>query len=146
MELAAPLVGITLGVVLFVIIWVCVSLLLAFAGGWRALARAYPAPHAPPDGGWVEREALLSGRARYKNVLRLCASDEGVFLSVAPPFRIGHPPLLVPWEDLFPLASASPAMGYTELRFGRVASPRILVPDATLVRLDESAPRPWRGS
>lgn len=132
-----------LGVALFITIWVAVSLILSFVGGWRALSREYRAPHTVPERGWVERRALFSGRARYKNILRLTASDTGIYLSVAFPFRIGHPPLFFPWEDLFAMTGASAPTGYTEVRFGRVASPRMLVSDAALMRLDECAPRPW---
>ncbi|MDJ0868184.1 MAG: hypothetical protein QNK03_18905 [Myxococcota bacterium] len=146
MEGDGPLVAVALGVALFVAIWLGVSLLTSLLSGWRALARAYRAMRPVPAGGWVERRALLSGRARYKNVLRLTATGDGLFLSVAWPFRLGHPPLFVPWSDLFSLPGASPALGYTELRFRRVASPRILVPDAAMQRLDEAAPGAWRAA
>jgi len=132
-----------LGIALFAAIWMAVSLILSFVGGWRALAREYRAPHTVPAGGWVERRAVFSGRARYKNALRLRADGTGIYLSAAFPFRIGHPPLFFPWQDLFVMPGASAPKGYTELRFSRVASPRLLVSDATLRRLDESAPRPW---
>ena len=141
-----PLIAGLLGLALFITIWVAVSLILAFVGGWRSLAREYRAPHPVPDSEWTERRALFSGRARYKNVLRLSANNAGIYLSVAFPFRIGHPPLFFPWEDVFAMPRASAPMGYTEVRFRRVASPRMLVSDATLRRLDECAPRPWRAA
>ena len=141
-----PLVAALLGFALFITIWLMVSLILSSVGGWRSLAREYRAPEPLPDAGWVERHVLLSGHARYRNVLRLRANKAGIHLSVAFPFRIGHPPLFFPWEDLFVVPSASAPSGYTELRFRRVASPRMLVSDATLGRLDESAPRAWRAA
>ena len=144
MDRSVPLIFAAFGLALFITIWVAVSLILSFVGGWRSLAREYRAPHTVPDSGWIERRALLSGRARYKNALRLRADDAGIYLSVAFPFRVGHPPLFFPWEDLFALPGASAPMGYAELRFRRVTSPRMLVSEATLRRLDESAPRPWR--
>ncbi|MGI9627569.1 MAG: hypothetical protein ACR2QM_12085 [Longimicrobiales bacterium] len=141
-----PLIAVVLGAALFITIWIAVSLILSFVGGWRALAREYRAPHPVPDGAWVERRVLFSGSARYKNVLRLRANDAGIFISVAPMFRIGHPPLFLPWEDLFTMPSGSAPAGYTEIRFRRVSSPRMLVSDSTLQRLDESAPRPWHAA
>lgn len=144
MDTDVPLIAGILGLALFITIWVAVSLILSFVGGWRALAREYRALQPVADGAWVERRGLLSGSARYKNVLRLGANDEGVSLSVALPFRIGHPPLFFPWADLFAMPGASAPGGYTEIRFRRVTSPRLLVSDATLRRLDETAPLPWR--
>jgi hypothetical protein len=129
---------------LFVAIWLAVSFLLSRVGGWKALSQVYRSQRAVPTGGWVERRVLLSGRARYKNVLRLTADTEGLYLSVAFPFRLGHPPLFVPWGDLMLLPGLPGPSGYTELRFRRVLSPRILVPDASIERLGERAPGPWR--
>lgn len=139
-----PLLAGVLGLLLFVTIWLAVSLVLSFVGGWRVLAREYRAPHAVPETGWIERRVLFSGQARYRNVLRLTADKSGVYLAVAFPFRIGHPPLFIPWEDLFAMPAGAAPVGSTELRFRKVVSPRMLVSDETLRRLDESAPRPWR--
>jgi hypothetical protein len=36
----------------------------------------------------------------YGNCLIVCANPDGVHLSVFFPFRIGHPPLFVPWPDV----------------------------------------------
>ncbi len=145
-----PLLAGLLGLTLFVVIWVSVCLVLSFAGGWRSLARAYrapvAAPVAAPKGAWVERRAVFSGAARYKNVLRLRADEAGVYLSVVALFRIGHPPLFVPWEDLFATPAASAPPGYTEVRFRKVTGPRLLVSKEALETLDATAPRPWRAT
>jgi hypothetical protein len=36
----------------------------------------------------------------YSSVIRLVAADDALYLSVLFPFRIGHPPLCIPWTEI----------------------------------------------
>jgi hypothetical protein len=42
----------------------------------------------------------MRGIANYRGCLTLGASIEGLYMSVMFPFRIAHPPLLIPWTEI----------------------------------------------
>jgi hypothetical protein len=84
--------------IFFVGTWLFVTGFLAL-GGWRGLARAYPAPSQAPDVRFSMRSGKL-GIVNYGNCLNLGASKEGLHLSVFFLFRFGNPPVVVPWNDI----------------------------------------------
>ena len=83
--------------VAFVAGWCLISLLIS-AMGWMGLAKRY------------RTKALATGRiyglqsgdigARYRGALIFSVQPDGLRMSVLFPFRVGHPPLLVPWSDV----------------------------------------------
>jgi hypothetical protein len=36
----------------------------------------------------------------YNQVIRMTAAEDALYLSVLLPFRIGHPPLCIPWKEI----------------------------------------------
>ena len=38
--------------------------------------------------------------SHYSNVIRMTAADDALFLSVLFLFRVGHPPLRIPWKEI----------------------------------------------
>lgn len=85
--------------VFFILLWCSVSYGLAFIGGWHALGQHYKL-----DGDFNgERWYMRSGSLRlvnYGSCLTFGSGSDGLYLAVLLPFRIGHPPLLVPWRDM----------------------------------------------
>jgi hypothetical protein len=86
----------------FVGLWCAIAGILAWAGGWTALAAQYGTDQAPP----ADRRRLVSGLvgcAQYRSCLVVgssSSSSEGLYLAVFPLFRPFHPPLLIPWTAL----------------------------------------------
>ena len=39
------------------------------------------------------------GPVNYHSVLSFTCTDEGLQISIAFPFRVGHPPLFIPWDE-----------------------------------------------
>lgn len=93
--------------------WMIIALALAgFAGSWLLLCRvlsmmgwgrlaahfASEAEPAPTARFHLGRSAV--GRVSYKNVIVAEVSPQGLRLRVAPVFRPGHPPLLIPWAAI----------------------------------------------
>lgn len=70
--------------------------LIAWFSGWRRLAEEF---RARPDtrGGIVLGSATMRYGAHYGGVIRLDGCPTGLVLSVRAPFRLAHPPLLIPW-------------------------------------------------
>jgi hypothetical protein len=75
------------------------SFSLAAVGGWRRIAKSFPASHQP-NGKWFYWQSGAVGPVGYGNCLTVCSSDEGLYLAVLLPLRLGHPPLLIPWNDV----------------------------------------------
>ena len=78
-------------------IWAAVCFVMAAAGGWRALARRYPATR--PPGGTLHRMVRGAvGAVEYNGSLNLSLGADGLYLSVIRLLKLGHPDLLIPWE------------------------------------------------
>ena len=85
-------------VVLFIIFWCLVTLLISkFA--WARLAKQFAATVSSPFGkcyGYVS--VLFRPLTSYNNCVKVTLTDAGILLAVKPLFRVGHPPLLIPWQ------------------------------------------------
>ncbi len=84
---------------LFPAFWCVITYLLAWFGGWLKMSRKWAAPSNLS----LEKRYFRSGRlgkTKYNGALVTAATREGLYLSVLLPFRVGHKPLLVPWEEL----------------------------------------------
>lgn len=79
--------------------WASIVLLLSWTGGWRALAGSYRATE-PFTGEPFRAQVGWMRGARYRGVLSLGSDSRGLFLSVSPLFRMGHPALFIPWSDI----------------------------------------------
>ncbi|HVD05371.1 MAG TPA: hypothetical protein VNB89_05120 [Gemmatimonadaceae bacterium] len=87
--------------VFFVALWCVVCAILAFVSGWRSLARRYRGEPATV----IDKVTFGSGQlgnwgAHYNNCLSVTVGPAGVGLKVLLPFRILHPSLLVPWQEI----------------------------------------------
>ncbi len=86
---------------LFAGLWFGVSWLIA-QFGWRALARSYRTTKEAPSEMHNFCTGSINWFANYRVALRVGLTQDGVYLSVWPVFRIGHPPLLIPYRDITP--------------------------------------------
>ena len=87
-------------ILFFVILWICVCKLTSAIGGWRILARDYPA-HSSFNGQKLWLKSVTMRRwTNYSNCVNMGANKYGLYLSVVLIFRIGHPPLFIPWTDI----------------------------------------------
>jgi hypothetical protein len=98
MSPASIALAVFLGIVVFY--WVLMSV-LAFATGWKKLAKSYGTDAAPPRG---ERSTWESIRLRafgnYNACLVMVFSSMGLYLVPFLPFRAGHRALLIPWSRI----------------------------------------------
>jgi hypothetical protein len=75
------------------------SCLLAKVGGWRVLARSYGCSESFRGKRFYFRSAQF-GAVSYGACLTFGSDPDGLYMAVLIPFRIAHPPLLVPWCDV----------------------------------------------
>jgi hypothetical protein len=84
--------------VVFPAFWCFVTWIIG-AMGWRTIASLYP-DRNPPENYPLEGVMGRVGVAQYRGVLMLGVSDAGIHMSVQVLFRVGHPPILVPWHAI----------------------------------------------
>jgi hypothetical protein len=90
--------------VFFVTLWCFVSFLVSILGGWHSLSKHFRAHEEPY--GYVRSVGPFSYGVKmrigmnYGNVVRIVASDNGLYFSVLFLFRIGHPSLSIPWNEI----------------------------------------------
>src|SRR5712671_4837650 len=76
-------------------------LVLSRVGGWSALAERYRANDIPPDGrSWRWRSVSMRLNTRYKGMITIRSTARGLYLAVPKLFSLGHPPLLIPWNEI----------------------------------------------
>lgn len=113
--------------VFFVLLWCVVGYVVSRFSGWSELAERYRA-QAPFEGEvWRFQSAQMRYMMNYNNCLTFGASSEGLYLATLFLFRLGHPPLLVPWGELeIQQEKRFFFVGYT-LRFRQVPGVRMWV-------------------
>lgn len=122
--------------VVFAGLWISVTWLTAALGGWRVLAAAYadPTPWAgqalPNRNGWM-------GLWGYGWSLTMGADHHSLHLSVMAPFRVGHPSLRIPLDEIT-VTEEPGILGPRALyRFRRAPRVRFRTPMATAWELAE---------
>jgi len=88
------------GVSLGLSLWVGVSLLMSLIGGWAFLRRRFRLSGTFKGKRWSYQSGQMRFIAGYRNCLTLGANDEGLYMATSLLFRIGHPPLLIPWSQI----------------------------------------------
>jgi hypothetical protein len=87
-------------IVLFPIVWVAVCILLSRMSGWHKLAEKYIRIDFVSGEKWRFRSARLRHSVGYNGCVNFYANREGLGISIFFPFRVGHPPLFIPWTDI----------------------------------------------
>lgn len=80
--------------------WCLVMLLLSRMGGWSRLAERFPGRDRQPSGRRFSGQSGRAGLVNYNGCLTIHTSAEGLHLAVWPIFRLGHPPLFIPWDEI----------------------------------------------
>jgi len=87
-----------LGVVtLFVIFWCTVTWVIS-KFGWARLAKEFATTSTATGKRYGCVSVLFRPLISYNNCVKVGLSDVGIHLAMMPLFRIGHPPLLIPWR------------------------------------------------
>lgn len=84
--------------VLFPVLWCSVSTMLGHIGGWSALAEHYRTAERPRGKAFFMQSGRV-GIVNYGSCLTIHVNEAGMFLAVLSLFRLGHPPLFIPWSE-----------------------------------------------
>lgn len=109
--------------------WAVLWIYRARRGGWTRLAVAYA---TPPRQDVLPRRwqslTLMPVRYRYRWIISMRLTVDGLYLRPILPFRFGHDPILIPWEDIEIFAVETyPADRLYDLKIARVPQVRIRV-------------------
>ena len=102
----------------FVPLWLGAVFLTSLLSGWRSLASYYLTHRDPPANLWTFQSGSLR-LAGYNHTLTVGANREGLYLAMLFLFRIGHPPLFIPWSDITVTPKTSFFRRGMEFRLGR---------------------------
>lgn len=84
----------------FIPLWLTIGYAVALLSGWRSLAEHYRTDRPfPGHKRWMQSAKLRLG-AGYNNALTLGSDADGIYMAVLFLFRMGHPPLFIPWGDI----------------------------------------------
>jgi hypothetical protein len=104
----------------FVGLWIFVNSIIALIGGWRLLARRFRMQGSYDGQKWPLQSARMRWTAHYNGVLTVGANRTGLFIAPLILFRVGHPPLFVPWVEIVAVRKTIFFFfNFVELRLGR---------------------------
>jgi hypothetical protein len=102
-EASWPLLAPLWFVLLFAVMWLVITGVLSRVSGWASLAAQFRATQ--PTGG--ENFRFVSGSmgkkgfpVGYRNCLSVSVGERGLGLTMLFLFRLGSPPLFIPWSDV----------------------------------------------
>lgn len=122
----------------FLALWFGISFLLSVFGGWRQLSKHYRSTGLFKGQRFYFQSAAMRLRASYNSVLTFGINIEGLYLSVLFPFRIGHPPLFVPWEDISCTEKPGRFFGGFELHFAKCPTIPFLISRRLMEKVAEA--------
>jgi hypothetical protein len=86
------------------VVWCAICFFSALISGWLTLARQFKSGSQPYGDNRTAGPFLYRIYMRiwtqYSWLIRLTAGADALYLSVFFPFRIGHPPLCIPWNEI----------------------------------------------
>jgi hypothetical protein len=81
-----------------------ISSLVGHLSGWHLLSRRFRAEAEPygeiDSAGPFFYYVQMRYRVNYGSVIRIIAANDAIYLSALFPFRVGHPPLCIPWKEV----------------------------------------------
>jgi hypothetical protein len=85
-------------------LWILGAIASSFCSGWHVLSRRFR-KQSEPHGEIRSAGPFFYGAygrfwIDYGNVIRITAAEDALYLSVLFLFRIGHPPLRIPWKEI----------------------------------------------
>jgi hypothetical protein len=90
--------------ILFAIFWCFICFVTSFMSGWLTLSRRFR-KQSEPYGATMSVGPLFYTVytrywAHYSSIIRMTAAEDGLYLSVLFLYRVAHPPLCIPWNEV----------------------------------------------
>lgn len=128
----------------FTSIWIIVSALISYLGGWWLLSQYYQSRPSNIRKKWFFQTAAMRFMTGYGNCLNIGVTDQGLSLSVLFIFRFGHPPLLIPWEDIRVEKFNSWMMKGVKLTFNKVPNVPLILRKRLARNINDEIDGKWK--
>jgi hypothetical protein len=86
--------------VVFPLFWCFVVWMLSWASGWQRLSRRYASGNRLVTGERHGGVTGMVGMVSYRHVLTLHVAEDGFFIEPLVLFKVGHPRLFIPWNEV----------------------------------------------
>jgi hypothetical protein len=133
-----------IGVVVLVVgLWIFVCYLLSLLSGWHDLGRAYRYSGAFDGTRWRFQSGQMRLLMGIHNALTVGVNSQGLYFAVFILFRVGNPPLLVPWNDVSTRACKFLFWRYFEFRFRQTPDVFLRLPASLVDTMRVAAGDSW---
>ena len=127
-----------------VLLWCGVSFLISQLTGWAVLSRRFRATTSPPRQTWSLQTARMRWGTHYGNCLTVGADPAGLYLAPLFLYRIGHPPLLLPWQEVSVRRRGKVLFTpYVQLQLGREEQIPLTISKRLADRIQSAAGQNW---
>lgn len=114
---------------LMAVLWPSVIVAISFVTGWRDLARHYRYKGQPlQKKAYMQSASMRTRWMGYHNCLTVGKGPEGLYIGVFFLFRLAHPPLFVPWQDISVKKSHWLGFPLIELTFAKAPKVPVILP------------------
>ncbi len=121
-----PIPSILVVLALYALLWCGTMVMIGRLSGWIALGQRFRAENRFHGKCWYFQYAQFRWSMNYSGALTVGADATGLYISIWPMFRLGHPPLLIPWPAIKIEMKRSFWLGdYMEVQFPEV--PRTVI-------------------
>jgi hypothetical protein len=90
--------------IFFAALWCSVCFLISFISGWYTLSGCFKKQSEPygetRTAGPFFYTIYMRFWTHYSSIIRITAAEDALYFSAILPFRIGHPPLCIPWKEI----------------------------------------------
>ena len=124
-------------------LWLLISAIVSYIGGWFSLSRAFCAPDEFKGPKWKFQSGRMRWGTNYGSILTLGANQDGLYLAVMPLFRFMHPHLLVPWNEIKVRRSKGRLFEYVTFLMGHEVSIPLKVLGKVASKLRDIAGSSW---
>lgn len=133
-------------IALFIAFWFVLMLLIARLTGWAAWTEFYRASSPFTGTRWRFQSIQTRWLTHYGNCVTVGANEEGLYLAVLILFRIGHPPLFIPWRDVSVGTKKCLFGNVVELRFQATPAAPVYLSERLAQRIAAAAGSAWPGT
>lgn len=95
-----PVIAMIVFPLLFAGAWLFAGWSVGRLSGWHKLAQRFALQGDLPREGWRFSSARMRWGMNYNNCLTIGSSPAGLYLAMPWAFRIGHPALFIPWNEI----------------------------------------------
>ena len=106
-----------------ILLWMGIFWLLGRISGWARLAETYRAQLPTSGQHWSLQTAYMRFWSHYGSCLTFAADPHGLGISIFLLFRVGHPPLFIPWNEISVRPVRFLFIPYMELTFRNAPIP-----------------------